>query len=83
MMMVMLTRLRTQFLARKLAGLLHGRKQSEVRWDAVIPPLVATEIEELRWWSVHLKKYNGRPMRTPHPDLIAASDASDTGGGVS
>eukprot|EP01050_Picozoa_sp_SAG11_P000334 SAG11_NODE_9_length_28972_cov_81.532539_11_plen_262_part_00 len=82
MLMVLLTRLRTQFLARKLASLLHGRSWQRVRWDAVIPSLIKEELEELRWWHEELKTHNGRPVATPTPDLITASDASDTGGGL-
>eukprot|EP01050_Picozoa_sp_SAG11_P000315 SAG11_NODE_8_length_31217_cov_52.169677_17_plen_400_part_00 len=82
MMMVLVTRLRTQFLARKLASCLRGRSQSQIIWDAAIPPLIAPELEELRWWAQDLKSHNGRPMRKQLPDLITASDASDTGGGL-
>jgi len=82
MMMVLNTRLRTQFLMRKLSHLLVGRNWAEVNWDRIIPPLIQEELNELDWWTHHLRNYNGRLIRTPLPDLITASDASDTGAGL-
>eukprot|EP01050_Picozoa_sp_SAG11_P054191 SAG11_NODE_32449_length_283_cov_1.125000_1_plen_93_part_11 len=80
--MVLNTRLHTQFLMRKLSHLLMGRNWSEVNWDKIIPPLVQEELNDLDWWTHHLRKFNGRPIRTPLPDLITASDASYNGAGL-
>jgi hypothetical protein len=82
LLMVLLTRLRTQFLVRKSSHLLHGRKWTEVNWDGVIPPLIPEEINELEWWATQLEKHNGRPVKLPQPDLITASDASGLGAGL-
>lgn len=35
--------------------------------------------QELRWWTRHLRQWNGRPVRIADPDLVIQSDASSAG----
>ena len=38
--------------------------------------------EELRWWILHMKTWNGKAIITPGPDMIIQTDASKTGWGA-
>ena len=44
--------------------------------------LTAPAIEELKWWELHLTKWNGRCLLTQTPDMTIETDASTTGWGA-